>query len=134
MQAVEVVAELSRVFPTGDWQAMRALYHPSALILTVTGGPTPLTADAVIAQLAQVSEDFVYSVSASDPVPLDEHAAIVTGRMRRRLPGGGFEDASHLWLLTVRDDLVYRQGVFSDQPAAVEAYERLGITLGLGDI
>ena len=133
MHAVDVIAELSRVFPTRDWSAVRALYHPNALVITVTGGPTPLSADELIAQLEQASEDFLYSVSGSDLVPVDEHAVIVTGRMRRRLPRGGFEDASHLWLLTVRDDLVYRQGVFPDQQAAVEAYERLGVALGLDD-
>ena len=86
-----MVGELSRVFAARDWRAMRALYHPDALILTVTGGPEPLTADEIIAELERVSNDLVYTVTASPPVALDEHAVIVTGRMRRRLPREGFD-------------------------------------------
>ena len=74
------------MFAVRDWRAMRALYHSDALILTVTGGPEPLTADEIIDELVRVSHDLVYTVTASAPVALDEHAAIVAGRMRRRLP------------------------------------------------
>jgi hypothetical protein len=58
---------------------------------------------------------------------------MVTGRMRHGLPGGGFEDAAHVWLLTVREGLIYRQGVYRDPDEAAEEYERLGATLGLSD-
>ena len=132
MNAEAVVAELSRIFPRRDWRAIRALYHPDALIVTVMGGATPLTADELVGQLELASEDIVYSVNGSPPAPLDDHAVIVTGRMRRRLPQGGFEDAGHLWLLTTVDGLIYRQGVYRDQQAAVDAYQQLGIGLGLG--
>ena len=133
MHALDVIADLAKVFAARDWRAMRALYHPDARILTVTGGPEPLTADALIAELERVSRDAVYSVTASDPVALDEHAAHVTGRMRWRLPQGGFEEAGHVWLLTVRDGLIYRQGVYDDAREAAEAYGRLGVTLGLSE-
>jgi hypothetical protein len=133
VEAADVVSELSRVFAAGDWRAMRALYHPSALILTVTGGPAPLPPDDVIAELRRSSEDFVYSVRGSEPIPLDENAAIVTGHMRRRMPQGGWEEAGHTWLMTVREGLVYRQGVYRDVAEATDAYERLGISLGLGE-
>jgi hypothetical protein len=133
MQAVEVVEQLHRVFSARDWRAMRELYHPSALIFTVTGGPEPLAADEIIGELERASSDLVYSVQGSLPIALDEHAVIVTGPMRRRLPQGGFEEAGHVWLLTVRDDLVYRQGVYRELDAARAAYERLGITLGEPD-
>jgi ketosteroid isomerase-like protein len=133
VDAAEVVGKLSRVFASGDWRAMRALYHRDALVLTVTGGPTALTADDVTAELERASKDAVYFVRGSEPTPLDEHAAIVTGRMRWRLPQGGFEEAGHVWLLTVRDGLIYRQGVYDDTATAVDAYRRLGVTLGLSD-
>lgn len=133
VNAEDLVAEMSRVFAARDWSAMRALYHPKALVFTVTGGPAPLAADEVIVELERASQDFVYSVRGSDPVALDEHAAIVTGRMRRRVPRGGFEDAGHVWLMTVRDGLLYRQAVYGEPAEAVEAYERLGITLGVSD-
>lgn len=132
VDAEAVVAELSRVFDSRDWPRVRALYHPDALILTVMGGATPLAPDELVDRLRMVSEDFLYSVNGSPPVPLDEHAVIVTGRMRRRLEQGGFEDAGHLWLLTTVDGLIYRQGVYHDQEAAVAAYRQLGIGLGLG--
>jgi len=112
---------------------MRALYHPKALILTVTGGPAPLAADEVVAELERASQDLIYFVTGSDPTALDEHAAVVTGRIRRRMPEGGFEDAAHVWLLTVRDSLIYRQGVYRTREEASVDYERLGVGLGVKD-
>ena len=112
---------------------MRALYHPKALILTVTGGPAPLAADEVVAELERASHDLIYFVTGSDPTALDEHAAVVTGRIRRRMPEGGFEDAAHVWLLTVRDSLIYRQGVYRTREEASVDYERLGVGLGVKD-
>jgi hypothetical protein len=132
-EAVDVIAELFRLFSSRDWRAMRSLYHPSALIFTVTGGPAPLPAGAIIAELERASKDLVYSVRGSPAVPLDEHAAVVTGVMRRRLPEGGFEEAGHSWLLTIREGLIYRQGVYHDLAAASEAYASLGVTLGEAD-
>jgi hypothetical protein len=66
-------------------------------------------------------------------VAIDEHAATVTGRMRRRLPQDGFEEAGHVWLLTVRDGLIYRQSVHHEAEQAVAAYRDGGLTLGVGD-
>jgi ketosteroid isomerase-like protein len=133
VHAEDVVAELFQAFTARDWRAMRTLYHPRALIFTVTGGPAPLVASQVIGELERASKELAYSVSASETVAFDEHAVMVTGRMRRGLPGGGFEDAAHVWLLTVRDGLIYRQGVYQDPDEAAEEYERLGATLGLND-
>jgi hypothetical protein len=133
VNAEDVVAELSRVFATRDWRAIRALYHPHALVFTVTGGPKALAADEVVAELERASQDFIYFVTGSDPAALDEHAAVVTGRIRRRMPEGGFEDAAHVWLLTVREGLIYRQGVYRSPEEARAAYASLGVTLGVGD-
>jgi hypothetical protein len=133
VDAAGVVGELSRVFASRDWRAMRALYHPKALILTVTGGPAPLAADEAVAELERASQDLIYFVTGSDPTALDEHAAVVTGRIRRRMPEGGFEDAAHVWLLTVRDSLIYRQGVYRTREEASVDYERLGVGLGVKD-
>jgi hypothetical protein len=133
VEAVDVVAELFRLFTARNWREMRALYHPSALIFTVTGGPAPLPAGEIIGELERASKDLVYSVRGSPGVPLDEHATVVTGSMRRRLPQGGFEEAGHTWLITCRDGLIYRQGVYNDFDTAAEAYARLGVTLGEPD-
>jgi hypothetical protein len=133
VDAADVVDELARVFASRNWQALRALYHPEALVFTVTGGPTALAADEVVAELERASQDFIYFVTGSDPIALDEHAAVVTGRIRRRMPQGGFEDAAHVWLLTVREGLIYRQGVYRSPEEARAAYAHLGVTLGVGD-
>jgi ketosteroid isomerase-like protein len=133
VHAEDVVDELFQAFTARDWRAMRTLYHPKALISTVTGGPAPLGASEVIGELERASKELAYSVSASETVVFDEHAVMVIGRMRRGLPGGGFEDAAHVWVLTVRGGLIYRQGVYRDRHEAAEEYERLGATLGLRD-
>jgi hypothetical protein len=129
--ATAVIAELSRTFAARNWRALEKLYHPDALIMTVTGGPEPLRAGAVIAELERASGDMWYSVSAEETVTLDEHAVVVVGRMRRTVQRRGFEDASHVWLITVVDGLIYRQGVYLRSDEAVAAYERLGVSLGL---
>ena len=179
MNAADVIENLSKVFASRDWRAMRGLYHPDALIITVTGGPDPLTPNDVVAELERATDDFVeiyfdnvppahsyrvrcegteepytvfdftpyeeiselvrgaddfvYLVTADDTIAVDDHAAIVTGRMRRRLPERGFEDAAHVWLLTVREGLVYRQAVYHDAAEALAAYKIQGIRLGMGD-
>jgi hypothetical protein len=133
VDAVDVVAELFRHFTARNWREMRTLYHPSALIFTVTGGPAPLPAGEIIGELERASQDLVYSVRGDPGIPLDENAVVVTGVMRRRLPQGGFEEAGHTWLITTRDDLIYRQGVYNDVREATDAYARLGVTLGEPD-
>ena len=133
MQAVEVVEQLYRVFSARDWRAMRELYHPSALIFTVTGGPAPLAANEIVAELERAASEVMYSVHGEPPVALDEHAVIIVGRMRRGMPRGGFEDAGHVWLLTVRDELIYRQGVYRSTEEAAAAYRQHGVSLGMGE-
>jgi hypothetical protein len=134
MDAVDVVASLARFFNPSwrDWSAMRALYHPDALLQTVTGGPDPLSADDLIAELERAASGTWYSVTSQEPVVLDKHAVLMIGRMRRSVPGGGLEDAGHVWLLTVRDGLIYRQGLFGSREEAADAYLRCGVSLGMG--
>lgn len=133
MNASEVAAKLAHVFraKAGDWDALRALYHPDARVVTVTGGPEPLCADALIAELRRASEDTWYSVKTTKAVVVDEHAVIFVGRMRRSVPGGGFEDAGHVWMITVRDDLIYRQRVYGTADEAFASYRELGVALGI---
>jgi hypothetical protein len=84
-------------------------------------------------RLARIARSIALTQTSPSPWARVEHAAIVTGRMRRRLPRGGLEDAAHVWLLTVNDGLIYRQVVYRDRDEAVSAYARLGLALGLGD-
>ena len=128
-----MVAELFRAFNARRWDAVREIYHPDALIFTVTAGPTPLGASEIVDELERASSEIMYSVHADPPIALDEHAVVIVGRMRRKMPRGGFEDASHVWLLTTRDDLVYRQAVHREVAVAVASYDRLGISLGVGE-
>jgi ketosteroid isomerase-like protein len=131
--AADVVADLHRLYTAeaGDLSALREVYHPDALLVTVTGGPDPLPVDRLLAQLEQASRDTWYSVTSWKTDVVDAHAVIVSGRMRRSVPGGGFEDAGHVWLLTVSGGLIYRQGVYGTVEQAAAAYEELGISLGI---
>ena len=133
MNAADVMAKLAHVYRAraGDWDALRALYHPDARLVTVTGGPEPLPVDGLISELQRASEDTWYSVKSTKAVVVDEHAVIFVGRMRRSVSGGGFEDAGHVWLLTVQDGLIYRQGVYGTAEEAAAAYQELGVSLGM---
>src|SRR4051794_36078025 len=89
MNASEVAAKLAHVYRarSGDWDALGALYHPDARVVTVTGGPQPLSVDALIAELKRASEDTWYSVKTTKAVVVDEQAVIFVGRMRRSVAG-----------------------------------------------
>jgi hypothetical protein len=113
---------------------MRALYHPEALLQTVTGGSEPVAPEELIAGLERVSRDTWFSVQSWKNLAIDDHAVLIVGRMRRSMPSGGFEDVSHVWLLTVRDGLIYRQGVFGTVDAAADSYRQLGVSLGVADV
>ena len=132
MPASRLISRLDAAFAARDWSAMQGLYHPDALVFTVTGGPKPFPADTVIAELERASSDAAYKVSAGPPQSLDDYAAIITGSVRWRTPSGAFEDASHTWLITVKDDLVYRQAIYSTAADAIAAYAELGLNLGVG--
>jgi hypothetical protein len=134
VDALAVVSKLSRIFGSSDWEAMRALYHPEALLQTVTRGSEPVTPDELIAGLERASRDTWFSVQSWKNIAIDDHAVIIVGRMRRSMPSGGFEDVSHVWLLTVRDGLIYRQGVFSTADAAADTYRHFGMSLGVADV
>jgi ketosteroid isomerase-like protein len=133
MNASEVAAKLAHVYRAraGDWDALRALYHPDARLVTVTGGPEPLRVDGLISELKRAAEDTWYSVKTTKHVVVDEHAVVFVGRMRRSVPGGGFEDAGHVWMITVRDELIYRQAVYGTADEAAAAYRELGVSLGM---
>ena len=73
------------------------------------------------------------SAISSYRLPSGVVTVLVPSRMRRRLPHEGFEEAGHVWLLTVRDDLIYRQSVHHEAEEAAAAYRAGGLTLGVGD-
>ena len=90
-----------------------------------------MPANTLIAELQRAAQDTWYTVRSWKTLAIDEHAVIVSGRMRRSVPRGGFEDAAHVWLLTVSDDLIYRQGVSGTEQEAAGAYRQLGVSLGI---
>ena len=133
MNAADVAAKLAHAYRAraGDWDGLRALYHPDARLVTVTGGPEPLPVDGLISELQRAADDTWYSVKSTKAEVVDEHAVLFVGRMRRSVAGGGFEDAGHVWLITVQDGLIYRQGVYGTPEEATAAYRELGVTLGM---
>ena len=38
-----------------------------------------------------------------------------------------------MWLLTVRDELIYREGVYRSREQAAAAYRQHGVSLGMGE-
>ena len=137
MDAESVVGKLVDLFKLSEPNApaMQALFHPDARLRTILGGAdVALTAAEAIARLEQATRDGWFVVRLAAPVALDEHAVTVRGRVRRSLPGGGFEDAGHYWALTVAEGLIYRQCVYASANEATAAYRELGVCLGIVDV
>lgn len=111
-----------------DWEPLRRLYHPSALI------DTPLRPGIFIPPpVFFENEDALHRTFIAGPrelVPIDENAGLVVGRLRSR-NGDGFRTVERVWLLTFADGLIYRQRSLTSAAEARALYEEHGHDLGM---
>ncbi len=125
MQAVQEAYEQQ------DWARLRALYHDDALLSTVAAQHEILPPDELIAVFRRLATDSVYEVDGATTEILDDSAALVVGRIRYPLSGGGFGDGNRSWVLTMKDELLYRTCAYATPARAREAYAEHGVTLGI---
>ena len=76
-------------------------------------------------------ESLVYDADIESVRVLDEHAAVLKGRVQHRAEDGRIVQAERVWLYVVVDDKLFRSQVFETERAAIETYRRLGINLGV---
>jgi hypothetical protein len=110
-----------------DWELLRSLCHPRALlVLRMTEG-TALTVDEAISVLREDAEAGVHEPIHYYIGDLDEHAAIAVGTVM----GPNDQKPKHLcWLLTFVDGLLYRQALCPTSDDAERLYRECGLELG----
>ena len=133
MDADDRIRESKAAYTRRNWDALRSLYHPSAVIVSVVGGERRLSRDELVDLLADAATDLVYRATSTHAEPIDGDAMIVVGRVRHRTASGGFQDSAYVWLWTLRDDLIYRSVAYASADEARDDYARRGVTLELPD-
>ncbi len=125
-----VVARFNLAIRSLDWVAMRACCTDDSIIDSLTAG-APLGPDETVAAVRAAYQDGVYSVSVWTHETLDPNAVLSRGRVQYRPGPGRMSDATHFWLTTGRDGLMWRVKVFSRRDAALAHLAAHGPTLGL---
>lgn len=129
--ARDLVQALNAAWSRRDWAEIEALHHPDALLTTVAGGGEPLPPAEMIAAVRRASEDAVYTLALTSFSEPDERTCIASGRIRHRLPEGGFADSERHWLFVFKDGLLWRSGVYTTAGKACAALQEQGHTLGV---
>ncbi|HTI33272.1 MAG TPA: nuclear transport factor 2 family protein [Miltoncostaea sp.] len=129
--ALDVVVELGRLLAAGRLDAIRAMYHPDARLVTMASGPEPLPPDRAYEALMAALRRASYSPPPSiEPVAIDDVAALGSAHIRYPTPGGGHADVRRVWLFTVEDGLLFRSVPLQSESEARELYAREGRALG----
>ena len=118
-----VVTECLNAHRAKDWQRLRELFHPEARIGVFAGGGAPGNPEEAIAAMATAHETLVYQA--------DIESVRVLGYVQYRAEDERITRADKVWLYVVVDDKLFRSQVFETEAAAVGAYRRLGINLGV---
>jgi hypothetical protein len=130
-RSLELTEAVNDAYQRADWPALRALYHDDALLSPIAAQHEIVNPDALVRLLAHVTSETVYEIDGTETIAIDDHAALVTGRIRFPLPAGGFGEGQRTWLLTYKDDLLYRTCAFTSPAKARAAYAEHGLDLGI---
>ena len=122
---------VSVAYTSRNWSRLRSLYHEEAVLTPIAAYEELLTPDEIIELFKELVHDPIYELGAMRTVPLDDKAAMVSGRLRFRLQSGGFGDGFRAWVLTYNDGLLYRSRAYNSEEEARAAYAEHGIELGI---
>lgn len=130
LQVVRACLEAHRA---EDWPELRRLFHPRAKIGVFAGGGSPDDPEKAIAALAAAHADELYHADVQHARELDDCAILLSGSVRHRAEGGGFNHVQRAWLYVVVDGRLYRSQVFPTSDDAEAAYAAHGRDLGVED-
>jgi hypothetical protein len=129
--AIDVVVELERRLASRSYEAIRAMYHPDARLVTMAAGSHPLPPDRAYQALMEALRRASYQPPTSiRPVAIDDIAALGAAHIRYPTEGGGHAAVRRVWLFTVKDGLLFRSITLHTEREAQDLYEREGRTLG----
>jgi hypothetical protein len=125
---------MSDAFAERDWERLERLYHPEAKLQAVMAGDESLSGMELVSAFRRAVDDPGYRPpSWSSARDIDEHAALITGVAGRRLEHRGLSEGSRAWVMSFRDDLLYRSRVFATVEEALCCYEEQGVNLGVSE-
>ena len=119
---IELIELGMRLYEAGDLARLSTLVHEDAEIQMaylhgeLARGPRALE-DALRAAAHSVHRPRMDGV-----VAVDDSAAILYGRVRYPVEGGGFGDRQAAWLNILKDGLMWRVRIYADVAAARRAY------------
>jgi hypothetical protein len=129
-RSLALLEALEREFTARRWSDVRSLYHDEALLRTVAAGHRVLDPDELMEVFAHL-DDTVYLIGSERRViPIDDNAAMVIASLRHESSMGVAHDQV-CWLLTFKDELVFRSSDYVSEAAARSAYGENGIGLGI---
>ena len=130
----ELISSMSEAFAERDWERLERLYHPEAKLQAVMAGDESLSGMELVSAFRRAVDDPGYRPpSWSSARDIDEHAALITGVAGRRLEHRGLSEGSRAWVMTFRDDLLYRSRFFATVDEALRCYQEHGIDLGISE-
>jgi hypothetical protein len=118
---------------TQNWDRLRELFHPGARIATFAGGGMPGHPEKAISDLREAHKDLAYAADVDNIYEIDDFAAVLRGHVRHHDVDGEVVVADRAWLYVTLDGLLYRSQLFMSTQEAREAYDDLGLTLGVED-
>jgi hypothetical protein len=119
---IELVELGMRLYEAGDLVGLRALVHEDAEIQMAYLNGEIAYGPGALQEALRAAARSVHRPRMDGSVELDASAAIMYGRVRYPIEGGGFGDRSAAWLNVLRDGLLWRVRVYSDVEAARAAY------------
>lgn len=111
-----------RRYEAGDLVGLRALVHEDAEIQMAYLQGEIACGPGALEEALNAASRSVHRPRMDGIVPIDESAAILHGRVRYPIEGGGFGDRRAAWLNVVKDGLLWRVRIYPDVETARQAY------------
>ena len=119
---IELIELGMRLYEAGDLAQLRTLVHEDAEIqMAYLHGELACGPNALEEALRAAARS-VHRPRMDGVVAIDEGAAILHGRVRYPLDGGGFGDRQAAWLNVLKDGLMWRVRIYADVRTARRAY------------
>jgi len=122
--------DVAEAYASGDVSALVDLYDENALICSAAEPDVAVRRDELFDRSDVLQR--THLVGAIDRIPIDETAGLLRATARTAAADGRYRPAAeHVWLLTFRDNLIYRQRVLGSRADAIAFYARHGVDLGM---
>jgi ketosteroid isomerase-like protein len=127
VDVLELHARLTREFERRDLDGYLALMHPDVVFTTVAFGEERVFRghEGVREWWETLSAKPGYDAYSSSATAIADDAVVIRARIRAPSHSGGYLDVAALWLLVVRDGLVWRYRPVESEQAAREEHARM---------